>query len=203
MMRPSAPPVAPYLGSNARRGFALLEVLASVVIVLVALAALSPTLVIAAATRIQSRRIEAATNLAYQELDRARQVLDRGPGNYAAADLPKVVTLSDFAKTPPSGDVITVGEFRVQVFRDAGIDCPAPNDSTPCFFKMGARVYSEQAFSGSTYTGSTDVTPLAGNVAGAASVLKAKERPLAFVTAEIGSQTTLEQYCTYLASASC
>lgn len=177
-------------------GFSLMEVLASLVIVFIALAALTPSLILAAATRVHTQRIENATNLAYQQLDGTRAILERGAGTYASGDLPSVESSFDLA--PPAGDIANLGGYYVQTFRDAGVACPPPNNATPCVFTMGVRVYSDLAFPSGSYAGSTDVTPISGNVTGVQSVLQAKEQPLVSIISEISSQTTLQQYNQYL-----
>lgn len=179
-------------------GFSLVEVLASLVIVFAALAALSPSIILAAATRVHTQRVEAATNLAYQALDDARATLDRGPETYALTDIPPVVAGYPAVGAPPAGAVTQIGEYYVQTFRDAGWQCPPPNATLPCVFNMGVRVYSQAAYSSGTYSGTSDVTPLSGSVSGAQAVLRARERPLVFLTGEIGSQSTLGQYCNML-----
>lgn len=58
------------------RGFTLVEVLASLLIVSVALAALAPVLALVAYRRVLSERIEVAGQLARAEVDRIRAVVD-------------------------------------------------------------------------------------------------------------------------------
>jgi len=60
------------------RGFTLIEVLASLAIVSIALAALAPSVAVAVLGRLQSQRVEVATQLALGELDRFRGVMDLG-----------------------------------------------------------------------------------------------------------------------------
>ncbi|MEM6445532.1 MAG: prepilin-type N-terminal cleavage/methylation domain-containing protein [Cyanobacteria bacterium J06642_2] len=191
------------LQASPSTGFSLVEVLASLVIVLIALAALSPSIILAAATRIHTQRIEAATNLAYEALDDARATLDRGPETYTATDIPPAVTGYPSVGVPPAGTITQVDGYFVQTFRDAGCACPAPNTGLPCIFNMGVRVYSEAAFASGTYSGTTDVTPLSGNVSGPQAVLRARERPLVFLTGEIGSQSTLQQYGLLIGGGTC
>ncbi|MDX2272173.1 MAG: prepilin-type N-terminal cleavage/methylation domain-containing protein [Cyanobacteriota bacterium] len=76
------------------RGFSLLEVLASLVIVSVALAALTPVLALMGYRRVQSERVEVAAQLAQGEVDKIRALLDtQNPGGtppdgYTLADIP-------------------------------------------------------------------------------------------------------------------
>jgi prepilin-type N-terminal cleavage/methylation domain-containing protein len=57
-------------------GFTLIEVLASVVLVALAMAALAPTLTVIAYRRAMSERVELANRLAQEEVDRIRTLVD-------------------------------------------------------------------------------------------------------------------------------
>ncbi|MFS8888035.1 prepilin-type N-terminal cleavage/methylation domain-containing protein, partial [Synechococcus sp. R55.1] len=57
-------------------GFTLIEVLASVVIVALAMAALAPALTLIAYRRAMTERIEVANQLARAEVDRIRTLVD-------------------------------------------------------------------------------------------------------------------------------
>ena len=65
-------------GARQGRGFTLIEVLASLAIVSIALAALAPSVAVAVLGRLQSQRVEVATQLAIGELDRFRATMDLG-----------------------------------------------------------------------------------------------------------------------------
>ncbi|MEN9252142.1 MAG: prepilin-type N-terminal cleavage/methylation domain-containing protein [Thermostichales cyanobacterium HHBFW_bins_127] len=66
------------MGSSRQDGFTLVEVLAALAIVSIALAALAPSVAVAVLSRLQSQRIEVATQLAIGELDRFRTAMDMG-----------------------------------------------------------------------------------------------------------------------------
>lgn len=59
------------------RGLTLIEVLLAIVMVGVILAAIAPVLALSVATRVQSRKVEQATALAQQEIDRVRATMAR------------------------------------------------------------------------------------------------------------------------------
>ncbi len=129
-------------------GFTLIEVLASVVIVALAMAALAPALTLIAYRRAMSERIEVANQLARAEVDRIRTLVDLElAANPAAfqnpaqlARLPRIGA-SPLANTPPPADMdnpgpnysIRLAEVRlpgrnpevyvIQTFRDRGGEC--------------------------------------------------------------------------------
>lgn len=67
-------------------GLTLLEGLVAIILVAVAVTAMTPPIFIATATRIQTRRIEQANQIAQAEVDRIRLQVERG--NYNVVDLP-------------------------------------------------------------------------------------------------------------------
>jgi prepilin-type N-terminal cleavage/methylation domain-containing protein len=129
-------------------GFTLIEVLASVVLVALAMAALAPTLTVIAYRRAMSERVELANRLAQEEVDRIRTLVDielaanprafQDPAQLAR--LPRVGA-NPLANTPPPTDMDTDGnnysirvarvqvpgrnpeEYVIQTFRDAGAPC--------------------------------------------------------------------------------
>ena len=133
-------------------GFTLIEVLASVVLVALAMAALAPTLTVIAYRRAMSERVELANRLAQEEVDRIRTLVDielaanprafQDPDQLARllARLPKVGA-NLLANTPPPTNMDTEGdnysirvarvqvpgrnpeEYVIQTFRDAGAPC--------------------------------------------------------------------------------
>jgi prepilin-type N-terminal cleavage/methylation domain-containing protein len=132
-------------------GFTLIEVLASVVLVALAMAALAPTLTVIAYRRAMSERVELANRLAQEEVDRIRTLVDielaanplafQDPEDPAQpARLPKVGA-NPLANTPPPTNMDTEGnnysirvarvqvpgrnpeEYVIQTFRDAGAPC--------------------------------------------------------------------------------
>jgi prepilin-type N-terminal cleavage/methylation domain-containing protein len=130
-------------------GFTLIEVLASVVLVALAMVALAPTLTVIAYRRAMSERVELANRLAQEEVDRIRTLVDielaANPRAFEddqdqLARLPRVGA-NPLANTPPPTDMDTDGnnysirvarvqvpgrnpeEYVIQTFRDAGAPC--------------------------------------------------------------------------------
>jgi prepilin-type N-terminal cleavage/methylation domain-containing protein len=130
-------------------GFTLIEVLASVVLVALAMVALAPTLTVIAYRRAMSERVELANRLAQEEVDRIRTLVDielaANPRAFEddqdqLARLPRVGA-NPLANTPPPTDMDTEGdnysirvarvqvpgrnpeEYVIQTFRDAGAPC--------------------------------------------------------------------------------
>jgi prepilin-type N-terminal cleavage/methylation domain-containing protein len=161
-------------------GFTLIEVLASVVLVALAMAALAPTLTVIAYRRAMSERVELANRLAQEEVDRIRTLVDielaanprafQDPAQLAR--LPKVGA-NPLANTPPPTDMDTDGnnysirvarvqvpgrnpeEYVIQTFRDAGAPCIDRRENrviegVPCSFRMGVRVYHRFSFDPNT-----------------------------------------------------
>jgi prepilin-type N-terminal cleavage/methylation domain-containing protein len=161
-------------------GFTLIEVLASVVLVALAMAALAPTLTVIAYRRAMSERVELANRLAQEEVDRIRTLVDielaanprafQDPAQLAR--LPRVGA-NPLANTPPPTDMDTDGnnysirvarvqvpgrnpeEYVIQTFRDMGGECIDRRNNTvisgvPCSFRMGVRVYHRFSFDPNT-----------------------------------------------------
>ncbi len=134
-------------------GFSLIEVLASVIIVAIAMAALAPALTLIAYRRAMSERVEVAERLVQDEVDRVRTIVDLevAPNPAAYADpilraelledrLPRVGE-NPLENTPPPENMdsgannysVRVAEIQlpgrnpeeyvIQSFRTAGSDC--------------------------------------------------------------------------------
>jgi prepilin-type N-terminal cleavage/methylation domain-containing protein len=75
-----------------KSGFTMVEVLVSLLIVSVALAAIAPALAISVLSRVHSQRLEQAGFLARQELDRVRSIVDGGKNNIKTRfnELPRI-----------------------------------------------------------------------------------------------------------------
>ena len=161
-------------------GFTLIEVLASVVLVALAMAALAPTLTVIAYRRAMSERVELANRLAQEEVDRIRTLVDielaANPRAFQdraqLARLPNVGA-NPLANTPPPTNMDTEGnnysirvarvqvpgrnpeEYVIQTFRDAGAPCIDRRErrviqGVPCSFRMGVRVYHRFSFDPTT-----------------------------------------------------
>lgn len=139
------------LSSLTDRGFTLIEVIASILIVGLVFAATTPVLALIVYRRGASERAEIASQLARAEIDRIRAIVDielvEDPSSFDVDRLP-VATTGDLdqviapTRIPPPTDANTLvdegaysarlvevtsldrtEEFVVQVFRDQGVDC--------------------------------------------------------------------------------
>jgi prepilin-type N-terminal cleavage/methylation domain-containing protein len=68
------------------QGLTLIECLVAIVIITLTVVAITPPIMLATASRIQSRKVEKANQVAQGELDRVRLLVERG--TYALNDLP-------------------------------------------------------------------------------------------------------------------
>jgi len=161
-------------------GFTLIEVLASVIIVAIAMTALAPALTLVAYRRAMTERVEVANQLAQAEVDRIRTLVDlelaanpvafQNPAQLAR--LPRVGA-NPLASTPAPATMDTNGanysirlaqiqlpgrnpeEYVIQTFRSGGGDCIDRRNNTviagvPCTFLMGVRVYHRFSFDPAT-----------------------------------------------------
>jgi type II secretory pathway pseudopilin PulG len=127
------------------QGLTLIEAIVGILIIAIVLAASTPPLLYAAATRIQNRRAEQAIQIAQRELDRVRLLMEQGEyeNTCTAAEsikcLPPVATVSannlQEAAAPTTSclssssscfasdanKVIEEGDFLIQTFRDPGL----------------------------------------------------------------------------------
>ena len=133
------------------QGLTLIETLMAIVVIAIVITASTPPILLAVATRIQNRRAEQAMQIAQQQIERVRLIVDQG--NYTNSDLPPAASITDpddintvGAPTAPCSSSCTAtqasreDDFLVQVFR------VAPGGSDPVVaFRMGVRVYSPAA----------------------------------------------------------
>jgi prepilin-type N-terminal cleavage/methylation domain-containing protein len=81
------------IGSDAAvQGLTLIECLVAMVIITITVVAITPPVFLATATRIQSRRAEQANEIAQQEIDRVRGMIERG--SYKVENLPASIGTS-------------------------------------------------------------------------------------------------------------
>lgn len=134
------------------QGLTLLETLVGILIITLVLAASTPPILLAAATRIQNRRAEQAMQIAQQELDRVRLIMERdaslneelppadtsitNPDNIKNVVAPaSVCPPSSSSCTPyPAFNEVRVSEdenFLIQVFREKGIQESSLDNSVP------------------------------------------------------------------------
>ncbi len=67
------------LRSNSSSGLTLIECLVAIIIVSLTVLAITPPILLATGTRVQSRRAEQANHIAQSEVDRLRLLVERGP----------------------------------------------------------------------------------------------------------------------------
>ncbi len=186
-----------------QQGFTILEVLAAVVIVVLALVALTPALVVAAAARIHSERLDNASSLAQQSIDQAQVLISQGKANYTLADIDALAPVRTESDAPAVGvDTRQEGNYFIQTFRFNQVTETVRGETRPVAFTMGVRVFSDQAFNGTTYQGTTNAAELnqgmTSSVSSVEGALLAKELPLLYLTYEIGSVADYRDYCSLL-----
>lgn len=158
--------------SGKERGLTLVEVIASVVMLGIAFAAAAPPLALSAASRIQNRRIQQASALAQQEIDRVKALLLRTQGvneNLETGLIPPETAQADINATPAPtifldsdangrGDLDTTTEalgvdldedddddFFIQLIRSPGVRLQRGNIGQVGIFTMVVRVYDASA----------------------------------------------------------
>lgn len=152
-------------------GMSLMESLVAIVIIALMVVVTTPPIILAMATRIQSRRAQTAVTLAQKELERIRLIVDSG--TYTNNMLPPVGMAAGTPITNPS-EISTTGaangilpeppcavpedpctpynynqawwvddsqEYFIQTFRTTGVQ----QDGQVVVFRMGIRVYSKVA----------------------------------------------------------
>ncbi|MBC6418708.1 MAG: hypothetical protein GDA44_07895 [Prochloron sp. SP5CPC1] len=206
----------PALDSQNNRGASLLEVLAAIVIITTILAIVSPMLFLVAASRVHTRQVEQAMDLARSEIGLIQARMTRGVSVADQGTLlpPKLASEEVFPASAPTSvvdnrsDATTTAAFKVdvdgddfivQTFRDAGETfSEGSNDEELAIFDMGVRVYSIAAES--NLKGSKGETELASLQFGGG--LKDRTtRPLAALYTEISRsdlEFSLEAYEEYL-----
>ncbi len=143
------------------QGVSLLEVLVAMLVVTAVLASITPSIFLAVATRVQARRAEQALQLAQQEVERVRLLMNQ-PNDAAylnqqlpasaAGDVRNFAVPASFVTTcsaqpcPITEALISSSsdQFAVQMFRDnPGIVNSATGELQG--FRVGVRVYSTDA----------------------------------------------------------
>lgn len=196
-------------------GLTLIETLVAIVVIALTLGAITPALVIAVATRVQSQRAEQALAVAQGEIDQVRLIVEQG--NYEDIDLPQSVpSLSDSTPAtmdPPNPGAIESAatayedllptetravdvdgdgnsDFGVQVYRTAGVSL----GSKPVAFGLGVRVYDIQALD-STSTNTLETDPSRLGITGGEG--QRGRRPLAALYTSVVRGEDTEAYCKY------
>ena len=91
----------------AEQGLTIIECLVAIVIITLTVVAITPPIMLATATRIQSRKVEKANQVAQGELDRVRLLVERG--SYQIADLPGAITGNAINTAPVASGSPTSG----------------------------------------------------------------------------------------------
>lgn len=161
---------------TAAAGLTLIECLVAIIMIGLSTAAITPALVIAAATRVQSQKAEQAIQLAQGEIDRVRLLLETGrydldglppeaedltgePGQLQTIGPPTAVVQASastnyFTSDPRTARSARVGgstfvdDFIIQAWRtpSLGPERTISGQDVPIFFNMGVRVYDRRAF---------------------------------------------------------
>ena len=141
-------------------GLTLIEGLVAIVIIAIATAVMTPMVILAVGTRVQSQRAEQAFQIAQAEVDRIKLIVSQG-GNYtlniaptptgvnSVADFdvvpvpaPNVINDNTYSTTTDAARAIDVdndgnADYAVQVFKTDGIT----SGTIPVAFDLGVRVY--------------------------------------------------------------
>mgnify|MGYP001798301597 CR=1 FL=1 len=162
------------LPTSEEAGLTLIECLVAIVVIALTTAMITPMMVFAVATRVQTQKTEQAVQLAQAEVDKIRRIVGQG-GDYGdqlvalslveadpastAVNVPAPTTFIASTATATSvtqarrvdtdGNADTGSDFAIQLFRTQGIEITPQNAavvaSTPVVFDVGVRVYDERA----------------------------------------------------------
>ena len=102
---------------QSEQGLTLIECLVAIIIITLTVVAITPPIMLATATRVQSRRGEQATQIAQGEIDRVRLLVERSDKllNYLKEDLPanpggKIESVAVATGDPASGPLSTASD---------------------------------------------------------------------------------------------
>ncbi len=145
------------LKTHPEEGMTLVEALVAVIIVTIIFLAATPPLFVGMASRVLNRRAETAMNIAQQEVEQMRLLMESG--EYVTADLPPADTSishpndiqnaaapTSICAYPCASYALTQaretanGEFLIQTFREPGV----VSGGQVIIFRMGVRVYSKK-----------------------------------------------------------
>ncbi len=135
---------------STEQGFTLLEPLVAILILAAVMAAFTPPLVLAVATRVKNFRVEQAIKVAQSEVDRNRRLIDREtkatdlnpklpPAVSANATAPGAVG----APTSATPSCTTIGNIEVPTTPLSWCPVPNPNGGAPV---LGMQVFRTQVF---------------------------------------------------------
>ena len=194
-------------------GLTLLECLVAISVIGLASALIAPVMLFSVATRVQSQKAEQALQLAQLEIDSIRVEVERGDYKTFIEGYPKTPeSPGEISKTvaPTSSDSIlsptdaTVAKkvyvdedkkdaFAVQVFRTGDDNAVSASDGTPMVFRVGVRVYDDDAVrenSGSLLTEKASLSFTSGEG-------QRGLRPLAVLYSDITSSDQDLSLCNY------
>jgi type II secretory pathway pseudopilin PulG len=92
---------------QAEHGLTIIECLVAIVIITLTVVAITPPIMLATATRIQSRKVEKANQVAQGEIDRIRLLVERG--SYQISELPGAITGNAINTAPVASGSPTSG----------------------------------------------------------------------------------------------
>ena len=167
--------------TSSQKGLTLVEALAAIVITTVILTAMAPPILLSAATRVQSRKVEQAQAIARQELDRVKTALAQEQGVPQSEEdgiIPPVgklplhktgapqTAVTERSNLDNSSDALEIdadgdgdNDFLIQLIRDEGIRFSAGAATNQlAVFQMGIRVY-DMAAEDNLGTDSLETTP--------------------------------------------
>jgi type II secretory pathway pseudopilin PulG len=207
------------VNKRSEQGLTLLETLVGILVISIVLAASTPPILFAAATRIQNSRAEQAMQLAQKEIDRVRLIVERedsknndlppsetsitDPENIKNVGAPTAICTSSCPVNHARQD----GKFLIQVFREPGVKetdirspDPTPNTEDQVIaFRVGVRVYSHAAIN--TLTNGGFLETEAASLQMTSGLGQQSNRPLAVLYADFarGDLTlSLEGYKKFL-----
>lgn len=212
-----------WFDTSNEEGLTLIECIVALVVIALTIGSVTPALVIAVATRVQSQKAEQAIEVAQSEIDAVRTLMERG--GYGVVDLPQAVaglednptlnpsiedhpgplsgttqpTATAYAALPTNEvrevDVDGDGEvdFGIQVYRTPG---EADINNLPVAFTMGVRVYDIRAVNDPAAATNLDIDEARiGNTGGDG---ERSRLPLAVVYTVISKGDLDESYCNYI-----
>lgn len=201
-------------------GLTLVEVIAAIVILTIALASISAPLALSAATRIQNRRIQQASALAQQEINRVDALFLRSEGidsDFETGLLPPINAAGVSLDNTPAPtavvserlDLNTINnallvdidddgqdDFFMQLIGSAPVRLTVGNVQQVGAFQMAVRVYDAVAIQN---LGGLDTQPV--NVGFISSIVNARTMPLVVLRTELAqsdSGLTLQDYRNFI-----
>jgi prepilin-type N-terminal cleavage/methylation domain-containing protein len=184
---------------RSQSGFTLIESLIALMVAAILLTATAPMIMLAVASRVQSRRVNLATQAAWSYIDGiksgviavpAQTGADFSQANFAIAaptSLPGTDN-TDPGRVDTNSNGFTVAEPQdlvVQAFRNGPTDAAQAKQQG---YVVGIRVYRADAFNGSSPTQTSQAPTVFTGTNGS------KNHPLVVIKTEIGTQATFNDY---------